>query len=284
MPDLSALKDLIDPGWESGLGTGPQPGYGYQVFPGHAAAPEFDWREAAPAGTDFVSGAFTGSGLASLMGGMTGKVSVGDLFKRLTEHPVYKARESLFDKKLDLSRIKPGESILDRYKDPARNRREGALKKGIDVLTDRIHKLPENKAWWEARQAQDLLKRRDLLGKQRVSDLAKKASWKKAPWHGTDLDKLEGIMDLGVNPGSALDYTPRREWASGYPVQVLLPSAVRGRKIEHNNYYTSGDVARVAKVRVDLTQIMPEYEHLYLDKVKELKRVYPDVKFVVKRK
>jgi hypothetical protein len=64
---LGYAANLMDPGWENGLGTGAiGPA---QVYPGRPNAQEFDWMEAGPQGTGLVAGA--GMPLVNMVGGLS---------------------------------------------------------------------------------------------------------------------------------------------------------------------------------------------------------------------
>jgi len=95
--------------------------------------------------------------------------------------------------------------------------------------------------------------------------------------HGTDVRNIEGILKKGLKPGSALDFN--KEWVEEYPVVMSIPTAEKGKYIEHNKYHTSAGTTPVKSVTVD----MDHYEHRASGKIKEdimrIAEENPKVKF-----
>ena len=189
----------------------------------------------------------------------------------LNELPEYIEREKLYAERSKMSEVEFSK------RDATYDARLKEINNKIDELGDKIHNSEERKAWSAEYDAQENVKKVKELERQKVRDLENRDKWDSAPTHGTDIDKLPGILSDGLNTGSALDYTPTREWSSEYPIQVIVPSAIKGSRIEHNDYVKSGNTARAARVEIDLEQyIEPEKIRVSIE---ELQKQYPDVEF-----
>jgi len=203
----------------------------------------------------------------------TPKETAQRLWKKFKGTKVHQKREALWEKV-----YKMDETPIDK-RDAAFDAKRLEIKAEIDKLGKEEIKLPEQKAWWEAEQKARAAETAVDLNKQKAHDLSSKDKWDEAPQHGTDMRELESILDEGINPGSALDYSPDKMWMEDYPVKISVPSAMRGTHIEHNNYYTMANRARAARVTIDLdhytSEATPKYEKL----IAELKKKHPDVEF-----
>lgn len=102
--------------------------------------------------------------------------------------------------------------------------------------------------------------------------------------HGTDIDMLEGILQEGLKPGSAIDLTPDRGWAGEYPIQVEVIGAGKGRYVAHNNYWTSANKGTAKRVIVDLEQYTDAGAEDVLSRIDALKKRFPNIAFDVKGK
>ncbi len=201
--------------------------------------------------------------------------------KAIKELPADKEREALYAERSKMETVDLDKEGAFNH-DEAWEKRHDEINKRIDELTSEIHKTPEMAAFMEAYNKKSKLTTRNDLEQQKTVDLANRNKWDRAPQHGTDIDVLGDILENGLKPGSALDYTIDKSWVSEYPVQIIVPSARRGRKIEHNNFYNSANTARVAKVIVDLDQYQESAVPNIKEQIAELQAKYPDVEFEIK--
>ena len=106
---------------------------------------------------------------------------------------------------------------------------------------------------------------------------------KKLPFatHGTDINRVGGILKKGLQPGSALDFT-KGKWSSGYPVQMWFKNPKKGRYIAHNDYFTSSGTNRPYRVNVDLDQLTDRGAEEAIEEVGKLRARFPRVKFSLK--
>lgn len=208
------------------------------------------------------------------------EVKTGDqLFDELRSHPLYQKREALYADNMEIS-IERGKDITKEH--PDLDKREAENIKEIDALSKQIYELPENKAWMKQRDADNLVLQKQELEGQRDYDLANRDKWDKAPRHGTDIDALPGILEEGLRYGSAIDVSKGFDWAGESPIQIILPSVRKGARIEHNNYYKSGNVARAAKVIVDLDHYTESASASVKEQILALAEKHKDVEFVIK--
>lgn len=205
--------------------------------------------------------------------------TVDQLFDELRSHPLYQKREALYADNMEIS-LERGK---DRTKEhPDLDKREAENRKEIEALSKQIDELPENKAWMKQRDADNLVLQKQELEGQRDYDLANRDKWDKAPRHGTDIDALPGILEEGLRYGSAIDVSKGFDWAGESPIQIILPSVRKGTRIEHNNYYKSGNVARAAKVIVDLDHYTESASASVKEQILALAEKHKDVEFVIK--
>jgi hypothetical protein len=108
-----------------------------------------------------------------------------------------------------------------------------------------------------------------------------KKTTKGAAVHGTDVDALESILSEGVRQGSAVDFSNKQSWASGYPIQVELIDATKGKYIAHNKYHTLGETAKVKKVTIDLNQYTDAGAEQALALKARLEKKHPEIKWEV---
>jgi hypothetical protein len=201
---------------------------------------------------------------------------VDSAYKVLQDHPLYKRREELYKETNDLTTSTDGKMPPEENFAKARK-----LEAEINKLGKDINELPEFKDWYELYNKKGEELTQQILQNQEKNDLANKASWDEAPQHGTDIDALPGILSGGLKPGSALDYTPGKEWVGEYPIKVTVPSAIRGNKIEHNNFFQSGNTARAARVEVDLSHYVGDAVENVRSQIEQLQKDYPNVEFIV---
>ncbi len=106
------------------------------------------------------------------------------------------------------------------------------------------------------------------------------------PVHGTDIQDVEGILENGLKPGSAIDFTKDHSWAGEYPVTIEVPGASKAMSIyvPHNNYYTTSETLKSTKVTIDLDQYTSQGVDKALGIIDKIKAKYPDVKIITKGK
>jgi hypothetical protein len=207
--------------------------------------------------------------------------TLDEAYEVLKSHPLYKELDALHKQKIELTTYDPSlspETAEARFQQYRKNQER------IEELNAELFNTPESKKLGELYQKEQKSKDQAMMQKQKEHDLATKDSWDTAPRHGTDIDKLDGILSEGLNPGSALDYTLRSDWSGEYPVQVTVPSALKGERIEHNDYVKSSNRARAARVEIDYRQYTSEGIKQAEAKIQELREKYPDVEFIEKGK
>jgi antitoxin component HigA of HigAB toxin-antitoxin module len=101
------------------------------------------------------------------------------------------------------------------------------------------------------------------------------------PTHGTDIDALEGILEEGLRPGTAMDFSVKREWSGESPIQVEVPKAIKGEYVAHNKYYKLRGGARATKVIVDLDAYTDIGAEKVLKTVETLKKKYPKIEWSI---
>lgn len=145
----------------------------------------------------------------------------------------------------------------------------------IKELRDKVFSSPENKAWFEEYQKESQKEKISEFNQNKGKMELTRESWDSptpykidfdddrspesvraamfsVPTHSTDIEDLESILENGLSSGSALDLTKDKEWAQT-GVTVVVPTAKKGAKIEHNNYRMSSGISPVGRVIVDGT-------------------------------
>lgn len=207
---------------------------------------------------------------------------VDETYKKLKNLPDSIELDRLFDERLKLTTADPNQPLSSFFNNPERDAKVKALNEKIDELSRRVYTSPEALAFGEANKAKTEFENIAVFERQKVYDDSVRGNWDKVAWHGTGIEELPEILSKGLNPGSALDFTPTKGWASEYPISVIVPSAKKGMKIEHNDYYKSSNTARVAKVIVDLEQYTEEAVGGVRSEIIKLSKQHPDVEFEIK--
>jgi len=101
------------------------------------------------------------------------------------------------------------------------------------------------------------------------------------PRHQMDIDDLENMLEDGVYENTAVDFDGTWTQERELPVIVSISGVSRGRFIEHNKYYRTRGVGRIAKVSIDLDMLIPEGKEKAVELIAKLRKSYPAVNFEV---